>query len=904
MNTLALHAPLSVTVARAPMVGASDYALAFEAQTLESVVADAVARKAVPERFWWHGEISYAGFRWDRRLWGDVPVQPGSAVHLWIPPGDPLSIGLGLGSILFNIGAPVALVNAAVFSGGAIIGAIGIVGQLAVNALFTPPQAALSNERGEVAQANRAGITQNVPRKDQPYPFVFGTARVAPQPLCYAWTELFGDDEYAYTVLALAGPHSMTDIRIKGVPIDDDAAITATVDDGTAETRTNTFDRFAYTNTINRELPVHDARVNEDGYTNLMLRDQSTPANSLPGWLRCKSRRNADWLDLRLAIRNPYDASAGNVEQVIWLRLRARKVGESTWKNIGTLPYVGKGQGDFRRRIRFHFARYASDTANAKSPNGFLQPAATLPAVSSDHAVIKTADGERFPPAYVFRHIRKVEGIDIWPDDDDAETYFTAGEEYEFDLQRSEMVEASTFSGGDIPTMRVGASTYYDYFDARNIGSGIWGLAENPEDQGDQVYLESAISMFEGDIVPASANLATLSLSVRNKELSEISVLASSLIPNWNGSSFTGQSATSRPADQNRHVLTGGRTVAPVPAAHVDDEVMGDWADENDAQSHACNLAYYGGTVGEALRLTASCGYARPLEGLKYAVAFHRDTSAERPVQMFTPRNIRDLTWTANFSPRPGAIRAKFLNAAKDFEPDEIRIEDPYPVAGAEGDDEEVEFPGLTTEDEVTARGQFDFLQLRRGIRYRFKVFFEWLSSETQPGNVALLSHDAMHAHAAYARVASVPDGTSIVIDADIAYSATTGWFSEDDFFSSDDFFAGEAWGVAVRSEDTGEVQVFALGGWTAATRTATVGDTADISPGDLCTFGPLELVTRRVLLLEVTPQGDSDVAEIVCQDEGNDPDIYFTGIRSLNGDQSGRRILAGDQSGYRIYNG
>lgn len=898
-DVLALYAPLSVTVARAPMVGASDYALAYTAQSLADIVADAIARKAVPERFWWHGRITVDGHLFAPQHWHLVRPHAGRHVHLWIPPGGPAALS-GIGLFLFNAGVPIAA-GAVLPTLGALatssfgLTVLGFAGQLAVNALFTPPQAALSNERSEVAQANRAGIVQNVPRKDQPYPYVFGTARVAPQPLCYAWTELSGDDEYAYTVLALAGPHSMTDIRIKGVPIDDDAAITATVDDGTAETRTNTFDRYAYTNTINRELPVHDARVNEDGFTNLMLRDQSTPLNSLPGWLRCKSRRNADWLDLRLAIRNPYDASAGNVEQVIWLRLRARKVGESTWKNIGTLPYVGKGQGDFRRRIRFHFARYTSDTASAKSPNGFLQPAATLPAVSSDHAVIKTADGERFPPAYDFRHIRKVEGIDIWPDDDDAETYFTAGEEYEFDLQRSEMVEASTFSGGDIPTMYTG-STYYDYFDARNIGSGIWGLAENPEDQGDQVYLESAISMFEGDIVPASANFATLSLAVRNKELSEISVLAASLIPNWNGSTFTGQSATSRPADQFRHVLTGGRTVAPVPTAHVDDETFGDWADENDAQSHACNLAYYGGTVGEALRLTASCGYARPLEGLKYAVAFHRDTSAERPVQMFTPRNIRNYSWTANFSPRPGAIRAKFLNAAKDFEPDEIRIEDPYPVAGAEGDDEEVEFPGLTTEGEVTARGQFDFLQLRRGIRHRFEVGFEWLSSETQPGNVALLSHDALHAHAAWGRVSSVTDGTSFVLDADINYSATTGWFSEDDFFSSDDFFAGEAWGVAVRSEDTGEVQVFALGGWTAATRTATVGDTTDISPGDLCTFGPLELVTRRVLLLEVTPQGD-DVAEIVCQDEGNDPDDYLNFVYDSSGnrvqDSSGRYVQA-----------
>tara|TARA_Y100000815_G_scaffold232876_2_gene223886 strand:- start:113787 stop:116495 length:2709 start_codon:yes stop_codon:yes gene_type:complete len=892
-------AGLRVTVAHAPMIGAKDFDLSFAEQTLEDIVAAAIARGAVAERFWWHGRITVDGYLVPPQYWHLARPKRGRHIHLWIPPGDPVSLGVGLGSILFSIGAPVAVVNAAVtFGGSLLLAGIGIVGQLAVNALFTPPQAAL-RDQSDVAQANRAGITQNVPRKGQSYPFVFGTARVSPQPLCYAWSELTGDDEYAHTVLALAGPHSISDVRVKGVPVAGDDSVETWIDDGTAATRTNQFTRAGYTAPVNRELPQHDARVNEDGFTNLALRDQTNPENSLPAWQRVVSRRNADRVDLRITIRNPFDAGAGNVNQAIWFRLRARKAGESTWKNVGTLPYIGKGQGDFRRRIRFHFTRYSSATETGKSPNGFLQPAATLPAVTSDHAVIKTSDGERFPPAYTFRHRRQAEGIDIYPDDDASEAYFTAADtEYEFELQRSEMVEASELT--DVPTMENGG-TYYDFFDARDIGSGIWGLSENPEDQGDQVFLESAVSLFDMDIVPPNSSFATLHLRVRNKELSEIDCLASALVPVWNGSVFTGQSASSNPADHFRDVLAGARTVAPVPDANVKDETLGEWREECAARGYAVNLAYYGGTVGEALRLVAACGYARPLEGTSYSVAYHRDTSGERPVQHFTPRNIRNYSWSVAFSPRPGAVLAKFQNAAKNFEPDEIVVEDPYAVAGATGEIEEVEFPGFTTAAEVTARAEFDFLQLRRNIRHRFEVGFEWLSEETEPGNVALLSHDALHRQAAWGRVAAVTNATSFTIDADIGYSADGAWFTADDFFTSADFFEGEHWGIAIRSEDTGEVIVMALDGWTSASRTVTVGDTGDISPGDLCTFGPLEQVTRRVLILEVTPQGD-DVAEVVCQDEGNDPDSYFDGIRILAGDQSGKRILAGDQAGYRLY--
>lgn len=849
------------------MCDAAEYVVPCE-WTLARIVQDAIVRGLLPERFIAHGNITIGGEIISREYWPAVRARNGAPIHMWIPPMDPLSIGSAIGSLLFSAGASVGLVNAAIAATTFLAPAvIGIAGQLAVNALFRPPQSALNDSRDSVANANRAAISQNIPQKGQSYPFCFGTARVAPQPICYARTYLSGDNVYAEAVLALAGPHSMSDIRVGGVPIVDDDAIETWVDDGTASSRTNQFSEYAYTAQISAELAAQDIRVGENTFTDQELRDQATPANSLPPWVRCASRRNADRLELRLLIRNPFDAGAGLANQIIWFRLRARQIGTSTWKNIGTLPYRANGQGDFRRQIAFHFARYPGGVSDVKKePNGFIIPS-TQPAVTVDHAVIKIADGERFPAAYAFTYKRDAEGIDIWPNDDAGEAYFTTGDEFEFELQRSEMVEQSELGVGDteIAKMETSGGSVFDYFDAR-LSGGKWLANENTDDQGDQLYLESAVSVFEQPPVPEGANMATLSIRSKNKELNEITVLGSALIPAWNGTIFTGQTATSNPADHYRNINCGSMTVSPLADIYSDDEALGDWADECIANSYEINLAYYG-KFGEARDIVASAGYARPLEGLKQSITWYRDTSAELPVQAFTPRNTRNYSWSLAFTRRPGAILAKFLNSAKDFSDDEIVIEDPYDVPGASADIEEVDFPGLTTEAQVTARALFDFQQAHNAVRHRVEVGFEYLTDETRPGKVAILSNDALHSQAAWARVASVVDGTSFTIDADLEYTAPVSFFDLADVFSTENIFGSEEWGVFVRSATSEQVIAKGFSGYDSGTRTVTASDTTDMAEGDLCVFGPMRLTTRRVLITEVNPLGDG-TAEIVCMDE------------------------------------
>lgn len=862
----------------APMTAGVDYVVMGERPTIADAVAEGIRADHLPRSFWWRGHASILDQKVDREKWHATRPKPGAKVFLWVPVADPLSLTSALGLFAFNLGAPVALANAITFGAGSLLAAgVGLAGQLALNSLFAPSTA--SADEGDVAQVNRASITQNIPRKGQPYPFVFGTARVAPQPLCYPLTFQQGDDVYVEQVLALAGPHSMSDVRVKGVPITGNDNIETWIEDGTAAARTNYFTKYGFTERLGKELPPHRIRMGETGYVDRELVDQVTPENSLPDWITFKTRQNADYADLKLLIRNPFDAGEGLVKQVFWFRLKARKVGETNWKNIGTVPYIAKGQGDFSRIVRFYFSAFPNTVSDVtKSENGFLKPA-TLPVVDVDHVNFKTTDSDRFPEAYSYVWRLQREGIHVWLTD----SYFTAADqEYEFAIQRSEMVEYSNLGSSDAnaQTMLVGGN-YYDFCDARwdnSVTPNVWRVQENTDDQGDQIYLDSITSVKQESPVPNLAEVATLHIRAKNTDLSEITVLASALVPTWNGSAFTGQSASSNPADHYRNLHVGDNTIEPIGTAYMDDETLGEWWDECDARGYEINMAYYG-SQGEAREIIATCGFARAIEGQTFSVAYYHDTSAERAVRLFTPRNSADLSWTVPFSRRPAAFLCSFKNAARNFEDDQITVNDPYPLAGSTGDYEELSYPGLTTEAQVTARAQFDFLQARRGTRYSFRIGFDWVSPETRPGNVVMLSHDALHSQAAWARVSSIISGTVIKLDMDAGYAAPTSFFELANVFDSENVFAeGEPWGVAVQAQTDGEVRVHPVEGYSSSNKYLSVPDTTGIAAGDLVAIGPTVQSLERLLIVDVTPEG-GDTARVVCQEEGYDWPLGYGSI-------------------------
>lgn len=835
---------------------------------LDIVVQLAIQQHGVPTRFWWHGVVTIENMPVDRDRWHLVTPKPGMKLMFYLSHAG--GEGGGAKNILGAVAAVfLSLATAGIatlgtvafglsqFAANAVALGVGLVGQLAIRALFAPPQS--KNNQTETVQATRASVQGNVLRQGQIIPRVAGRLRIAPPLLGQPRSTLLGDDTYAEAVFALAGPHQITDVQINGVPASDLNDVEIWIDDGTAPARTNQLEAFAVTQQVGAELTQHATRAGESGYNDRELVNQSDPSRSLPTWTRVVTRAGCNYADLFLTIGAMFDSSAGDVDQVLWLRFRARKEGTSEWKNIGTVGYVGKGQSSYSRRVRFHFGVYPGGLAESpRSRHGF-RAVATLPVVTVDHVNFKTTDVAHFPAAYTHNWIRVREGIDVWLND---AYYLDATARYEIEVMRSEMVEADQLS--DIPTMRRSSDgAYVDYFDARQT-SGTWRTEEDVADQADIVYVQGLSSVFERPPVKPTAPVATIQVRVKNRDIPQISALCTGLVPDLVDGQWSGWVPTRNPASHYRFALTGSLTSRPISIRYVDDEVIADWHAECAARGYTCDLLLQD-SMGDALRSIASCGYAKHTIGLKYGVVYWRDTSNDVATQMFTPRNIKDLEWTVAYTERPVAFNITFANAARNYEQDSVLVYDPYAIPGATTTIEAVTYEGLTETAKVQQRGVFDFGQARNAVRWSWSVAIEHLA--TREGEIAILSHDALDRHVGYARIKSIPSSTTFVIDDNIKF------VTEGDILASDNVLAeadvlglGAGWGVMVRTGGGG-VQVLDIVSYDAGTRTVTVSSTQGMDPRNICIFGPLVRLQRRVQVLRIEPAG-LHTARITAQNE------------------------------------
>jgi hypothetical protein len=831
-----------------------------------------VDQHGVPERFLHHGMFTVGGVPWPRETWAMARPHADAPLYAALTPagGDnPVKSVLGIAAAVLLSVATAGLATTGAIAGFQIAAAgsaaaralaagLGLIGQLAIQALFSPPPQGQQKIENFQAQGASIGANQAVPGGDMMR--VAGTLRIPPTPLMKPRSYLVGDDTIAEMVFGLAGAHQISDIQISGVPAGDFNGVEIWIDDGTADVRVNQFDAYAATQAINQTLELHKVRTNETGYSDRELVNQADPARSLPSWMRVATRPGCDYADLTFTIAGMYDQSAGDVDQLVYLRFRARKVGTTTWHNIGTVGYVGRGQSRYSRRVRMHFSVYPGNIAeNPRNRHGFRAPA-NLPVVTIDHVQFKTTDATHFAPSAAFTWRRQREGIDVWLG---ADAHFldpTA--RYEIEMMRSEMVEASEVS--DIPTMqRASGPAYVDYFDARVV-SGKWSVQEEIADQGEVVLLQSVASVFNRPPIPANAPIATIQVRVTNQQIPQLTALCSGLVPDLVDGAWTGLVATTNPAPHFRDLLTGPMAERRLADRYIDDDALADWHAECAARSWSCGLLLQG-KLGDMLKAVAATGFARPVLDYRYGVVFRRDTSGDVATQMFTPINVRGLRWSMVYGSRPTAIRAAFVNAARNYEPDEILVQDPNPLPGARASIEAGDYPGLTSAAQVTERILFDYAQASNGIRWTFKVGIEHLA--TRVGEIAILVHDALDRQLAYARIEEKIDATHFALDAPIDWRGQGDLFDAPDFFGLKDVFAaGQPWGVAVRTNGRG-APATAVTDYDPETRIVTVASTEGFEAQNICAFGPISRFSRRVQITDI-PEVRLHEATVVAQNE------------------------------------
>lgn len=831
-----------------------------------------VEQHGVPERFLAHGVFTVGGTPWPRETWAMARPRPDVPVYAALTPagGDnPVKSVLGIAAAVLLSVATAGLATTGVLAGfqlaaagsaaaKALAAGLGLIGQLAIQALFSPPPQEQPQIENFQAKGASIGANQAVPGGDMLR--VAGTLRIPPTPLMKPRSYLIGDDSYAEMVFGLAGPHQISDIQIAGVPADDFNGVEIWIDDGTADVRVNQFEAYAATQPLNQTLELHKVRADESGYDDRELVDQADPVRSLPTWTRVITRAGCDYADLTFTIAGMYDQSAGDVDQVVYLRFRARKEGDPTWRNIGTVAYVGRGQSRYNRRVRMYFAVYPGGIAeNPRNRHGFLSPA-TLPVVTVDHVQFKTTDADHFPASAAFTWRRQREGIDVWLGADAHFLDSTA--RYEIEVMRSEMVEESGLA--NVATMqRSSDSAQVDYFDARQ-DSGKWKVQEEIADQGDLVLLQSIACVFQRPPIPANAPIATIQVRVKNQQIPQLTALCSGLVPDLVDGDWTGLVATTNPAPHFRDLLTGPMAERRLADRYIDDDALADWRAECETRGWSCGLLLQG-KLGDMLDAVAATGFARKVLDYKYGVVFRRDTSGDVATQMFTPLNVRSLRWSMVYGSRPTAIRAAFVNAARNYEPDEILVQDPNPLPGARASIEAGDYPGLTSAAAVTERITFDYAQASNGIRWTWKVGIEHLA--TRIGEIAILVHDALDRQLAYARIEEVIDATHFAIDTDIDWRGQGDLFDAADFFALADVFAeGQPWGVAVRTAGRG-APASAVTDYDPETRVVTVASTGGFDAQNICAFGPITRFSRRVQITDI-PEVRMHEATLVAQNE------------------------------------
>ena len=251
-----------------------------------------------------------------------------------------VTAGIGSGAAAGILGAAFA---AGTFGAAALAAGVGIAGSLAINALFATPAA--SPQAAEQAQnKGAAGAAGNALAPGDAIPFVIGACNVQPALIAYPYVQLEGEDEYAYALFGLSGPHSWSDIRVDGVSIEDAEDVEYEIregwDDDTPITLV-TQQGFMSGQQIQLSAPT----VQPDDQDRLV----APFVNNLQVFHSFSTRRAPHRVDMHLLFpEGLYDRNDLANDVAIAFRLRIRLRGTTSWIN---LPQIHYGT-DTTRQIR------------------------------------------------------------------------------------------------------------------------------------------------------------------------------------------------------------------------------------------------------------------------------------------------------------------------------------------------------------------------------------------------------------------------------------------------------------------------------------------------------------------------------------------------------------------------
>lgn len=655
--------------------------------------------------------------------------------------------------------APLTVALGSALAAKAIVAGIGIVGSLLISALFKPPVSPGTTAGDQPLGA--ASLAGNVLARGAALSRVVGTHKIFPSIVSPPLTEIIEDDELAETVFGLDGPHRFADIRINDTTFVESDDIQIETREGlSGEPLLSLVTRQGFEDQVNRVLSEHILDPNNLADSRLL--NQNDPASQLPRWERFISRNSPDeiWLTL-LFPEGIWDSDSPTNTFFVPFRIRFKNKNDSQWINGPEMLYTRRRDQPFRAMIKIKWATAPNPLPTPPTNSGWRDCyCETLAPTSATDTMFGEAwqSHAQFDNGVGLQNLRNVaqysDRVELFLD----EATFPKGI-YEIELMRG--ATYNTISFDEDGYFRQGLTVaevpaLFDYY----LDAGIFRMEGGQENRHGKAAVSRIASVWNEYPINATGK-ALIGVKVKNKQLSSLSVVASGLIPVWNGIEWTGREASSNPSDNLRFVLSGERTVYPLPAAQLDDIDFAAFHDFCVANGLNVNFVSDGKNADDVSRIIAACGlgFIRPSD--KYGVAWEHDRFDESPVQVFSPRNSRNFSWSNGLALRPGGLVITYLDASIDYAQTELLVydDDIDETTVPQPDLDAVTYDGITSAEQATLRARFDLRQSRlRNVTYTLEAALE--SVICTRGSLVGVKHDVIAQVAGFARIKEVLYGS------------------------------------------------------------------------------------------------------------------------------------------------
>lgn len=856
-------------------------------------LAEMLAAMPGLERF--DGEICIDGHLVPRAMWAHVRPKPDAARPVEVTFHAPIR-GRSVRRVFAVVAGVVLAVAtgfiaagglAGVFGGGFAAGTLGanlaaagvaLAGSLLLGALSPPPLLAERQKEGRTQESRRNASAQgNLLEPNGPIPRIVGERRVFPPFAAEPLITFDGPDEVVEAVFALAGPHRLRDIRVGEAPIEDLPGVEVQLREGwPGQFPLSLVRRHSRTEQVGTELRGHLVSDSDGTTLDTTAGDLAT---AVPQPQVVTTRKAPDEHQIQIAFPQGLHRPVSEDDLLrIPFRLRMRRRGDAEWRVLPEMHWQAANPRQMRATIRLIWREDASVSPGASGVEGWVEARIAAPGQTDqpeqpDFAADEWFDGGSGEAWLTQLTLGSTAVRHVSLGRYEAQIYLGTADwppgTYEVEIVRGCAIRSTNYSTANY-TVSGNVRDLFGYFGTpARIPQTRDGLV-------DTVSVQRSVSIWNRRPVKGD-RCALIAVRARNKELDRVSVRAGGWVRDWDGTGWHDWAVTDNPAPHLRDIFTGRENFDPVPPAIVDDDELVEWRARCAAEGWRCNALIDGSSVQEAATIVAACGFGRPRMADTWGVVQDYDSSAEPPLQFFTPRNIADFSWRKAFPRLPEAFRVNFDAEDDEYQQRQLVVNRPG-FLGAPRLPEQVTYEGLVTEEEVRRRARYDLAQLElRASFYQFTAPPEAVM--VRRGDLVALQNDVLSEIGASQRVAHVEfagdDAAALVLDAPVPVQNEPDVLAVGDFLAVPDVLAlGAVPAVALRLAD-GSSSVHDLANATGSTdrlEFAAPVAAAGLRRGVLAMVGRKGNETRRCRVFEMEPAEDLNW-RITCVDEA--PELF-----------------------------